>query len=146
MAPSNTVGNSYTFLLGKLGGIAGARFAQRLAEFGIKPRHCSVLELAEPGRLSQLELAERIGVTPSVVVDMLDELEALDAVRRVPHPDDRRRRVIELTDAGRELREQAGQAAHAVDEELLGPLSAKQRQALIDALGQIGAEHGLGYS
>jgi predicted transcriptional regulator len=27
----------------------------------------------EPGRLSQLELAERIGVTPSVVVDMLDE-------------------------------------------------------------------------
>jgi DNA-binding MarR family transcriptional regulator len=141
-----TVANSYTFLLGKLGGIAAARFSQRLAGLGIKPRHCAVLELAEPGKLSQLELAERIGVTPSVVVDMLDELEALDAIRRVPHPDDRRRRVIELTDAGRRLREQAGLAAHAVDEDLLHGISPRQREALRAALDRIGAEHGLDYA
>jgi Mn-dependent DtxR family transcriptional regulator len=29
-------------------------------------------------------LSRRIGVTPSVVVDMLNELEALGAIRRVP--------------------------------------------------------------
>jgi DNA-binding MarR family transcriptional regulator len=36
-------------------------------------------------------LSRRIGVTPSVVVDMLDELEALGAIRRVPQSADRRR-------------------------------------------------------
>lgn len=146
VADQPAVATSFTFLLGKLGGIAGSRFAERLAGLGIKPRHCAVLELAEPGRLSQFELASRIGVTPSVVVDMLDELEALGAIRRVPQPEDRRRRVIELTETGRKLREQAGQAAHAVDAELLSGLSPSRQEALRAALTQMGSDQGLDYS
>jgi DNA-binding MarR family transcriptional regulator len=146
VANQPAVADSATFLLGKLGGIAASRFAARLADLGIKPRHCAVLELAEPGRLSQLELAGRIGVTPSVVVDMLDELEALGAIRRVPQPDDRRRRVIELTPTGRKLREKAGQAAHAVDAELMRDLSPALKRALRAALTQMGTDNGLDYS
>ena len=144
-AGEQTVAASLTFLLGKLGGIASSRFADKLAAYGIKPRHCAVLELAEPGTLSQLELAGLIGVTPSVVVDMLDELEALGAIRRVPQPADRRRRVVELTGTGRELRRQAGLAAHAVDAELLVELSPQARDTLRAALGRLGSAHGLDY-
>ena len=133
---------SLTFLLGKLGGAASNRFAARLAALGIKPRHCAVLELAGPGKFSQLELAERIGVTPSVVVDMLDELEALGAIRRVPQPEDRRRRFIELTPAGRELGQQAGRAAHAVDAELSRGLDPELAEALRTALTRMGSAQG----
>jgi DNA-binding MarR family transcriptional regulator len=140
------VGGSVTFLLGKLGAIAGARFAEKLAAYGLKPRHCAVLELAGAAALSQLELATRIGVTPSVVVDMLDELEGLGAIRRVPQAGDRRRRVVELTVRGQELRERAGQAAHEVDAELLRDLDPAQREALRSALAQVGAARGLDFS
>jgi DNA-binding MarR family transcriptional regulator len=139
------VGTSVTFLLGKLGGVASSRFAEKLTAWGLKPRHCAVLELAAPGTLSQLELASRIGVTPSVVVDMLDELEALGAIRRVPQPADRRRRVIELTEAGQELRGQAGQAAHSVDAELLHNIAPGVQAALRAALTQIGSDQGFNY-
>jgi DNA-binding MarR family transcriptional regulator len=145
VADQQTVATSCTFLLGKLGAVASSRFAERLAGLGIKPRHCAVLELAEPGRLSQLELASRIGVTPSVVVDMLDELEALGAIRRVPQPEDRRRRVVQLTDAGRKLRDQAGRAAHAVDAELLSGLSPAMAEDLRAALSKMGSGQGLDY-
>jgi DNA-binding MarR family transcriptional regulator len=140
-----TVGGSLTFLLGKLGGVAANRFAERLAALGLRPRHCAVLELAGAVPLSQLELATRIGVTPSVVVDMLDELEALDAIRRVPQESDRRRRIIELTPTGRELRRQAGEAAHQVDAELLSGIDPRRRAELRSALAELGAAQGLDY-
>lgn len=140
-----TVAGSLTFLLGKLGGVAGARFAGKLAAYGLKPRHCAVLELAGSAPLSQLELAGRIGVTPSVVVDMLDELESLGAIRRVPQAGDRRRRIIELTAAGHKLREQAGRAAHEVDGELVRGVDPALQAALRSALAQIGSAYGLDY-
>jgi DNA-binding MarR family transcriptional regulator len=105
-----------------------------------------VLELAGTAARTQLELATMIGVTPSVVVDMLDELERLDAVERVPQPGDRRRRVVELTPAGRQLAARAAAAAHAVDEELLGVLTPDLRAAFRAALEQVGAAEGFSYS
>ena len=141
-----TVAGSLTFLLGKVGGTARARFAAKLAPYGLKPRHCAVLELAGAAARTQLELATLIGVTPSVVVDMLDELEQLDAIQRVPQPGDRRRRVVELTPAGRRLAARAGTAAHEVDEELLGELAPDLRAAFRAALEQVGAAEGLDYS
>jgi DNA-binding MarR family transcriptional regulator len=129
-----------TFLLGKLGTLAASRFAARLAPRGLTPRHCSVLEFAAAQPLSQLDLAERIGVTPSVVVDMLDELESLGAVRRVPDPADRRRRLVELTPEGDTLRQFAARAAHEVDAELFDPIPSAVRRSLTE----LGARHGLG--
>jgi DNA-binding MarR family transcriptional regulator len=141
-----TVAGSLTFLLGKVGGTARTRFALKLAPYGLKPRHCAVLELAGTAARTQLELATMIGVTPSVVVDMLDELERLDAVERVPQPGDRRRRVVELTPAGRQLAARAAAAAHEVDEELLGELTPDLRAAFRAGLEQVGAAEGFSYS
>lgn len=105
-----------------------------------------MLELAGAQPLSQLELASRIGVTPSVVVDMLDELEILGAIRWVQQAGDRRRRIIELTAAGWKLREQAGHAAHTMDAELLRGIDPDLQAALRTALTQIGSAYGLSYT
>src|SRR4051794_33087178 len=79
----DSIRDRIVFLVSKLGQVAAGRFADRLAPLGLRPRHCAVLELLAPAPMTQLQLARGIGVTPSVVVNMLDELEKLGAVRRV---------------------------------------------------------------
>ena len=142
MVAQESVASSATFLLGKLGGIATSRFADRIAEFGLRPRHCGVLEWLGAGSATQLDLARALGVTPSVVVDMLDELEALDAVRRNRDPADRRRQIVELTPAGRTLITRAAAAAREVDAELLGRVPVDRRADLVVTLRQLAEENG----
>jgi len=136
---TNTVG----FLLGKLGQQANGQFADRLAPLGLRPRHCAVLELLSGGPRAQLELAKAVGVTASVVVDMLDELEELDAVRRVRDTADRRRQLIELTPTGQELRHQTLSLARQNDEELLSAIDPAEVTALRQTLGRIAVAAGL---
>ncbi|MCW2939303.1 MAG: putative MarR family transcriptional regulator [Actinomycetia bacterium] len=131
------------FQLSKLGQLSTALFAARLAPLGLRPRHCAVLELLRGGPLAQLELARAIGVTASVVVDMLDELQSLNAVRRVRDTEDRRRQLIELTPTGRDLGRQAFAAATETDAELLSGLDPAQLTALRSVLGAMAAERGL---
>ncbi|WP_163569755.1 MarR family winged helix-turn-helix transcriptional regulator [Fodinicola feengrottensis] len=126
--------------------IATAGFAAELAAVGIKPRHCAVLELARGQALSQLDIAHRVGVTPSVVVDMLDELEDLGAVRRVADPGDRRRRVVELTTKGRSLHRHAVRAAAKADRGLLSGLDDRAQAAVRASMARLGAAHGLDFS
>jgi len=93
--------DSVAFQLAKLGQLATARFVDRLEPLGLRPRHCAVLALLAGPPMSQLELANRIGVTPSVVGEMLDELQAIGAVRRIRDDADRRRQLTKLTVRGR---------------------------------------------
>ncbi|WP_460352195.1 MarR family winged helix-turn-helix transcriptional regulator [Actinoallomurus acanthiterrae] len=143
MTAEDSVTGTVSFVLGKLGQYANTRFAGRLAPLGIRPRHCAVLELLAGGPRAQLELARAIGVTPSVVVDMLDELERLDAVRRVRDAADRRRQLIELTAAGRDLRERTLELARQNDDELLSGLAPSEAAALRRALDRIAGTAGL---
>jgi len=141
MATQEPMTGTATFLLGKLGQLATARFAEQLADAGLRPRHCGLLELLADGPLAQLTIARTMGVTPSVVVDMTDELEHLDAVRRVRDETDRRRQLIELTGTGRKLRRRALAIARDVDAQLLGALSPAEADRLRADLSRLGAAH-----
>jgi DNA-binding MarR family transcriptional regulator len=141
MATQEPMTGTATFLLSKLGQLANSRFGERLTEIGLRPRHCGVLEMLTDGPVSQLTVARGLGVAPSVVVDMTDELERLDAVRRVRDDADRRRQLIELTETGRRLRRQAMRAAAEVDAELLAPLRAADATKLRAVLGRLGETH-----
>jgi DNA-binding MarR family transcriptional regulator len=143
MSPQVSVTDSTAFLLGKLGQMATARFADHLAPLGLRPRHCGVLELLGRGPMTQLDLARNLTVTPSVVVDMLDELEALNAVRRVRDTTDRRRQLVELTPNGRALIRRAARLAHQTDVELLHPLDPTQTEALRNALEHLATSHAI---
>ncbi len=133
--------DSVAFQLAKLGQLATARFVDRLAPLGLRPRHCAVLVLLAGPPMSQLGLANRIGVTPSVVGEMLDELQAIGAVRRIRDNSDRRRQLTELTARGRALSRRASQLAHQIDGELLASCDAQEAVALRDALRQLADAH-----
>ena len=141
MPSQESVTDSLTFLLSKVGQVAAGRFAEQLAPLGLRPRHCAVLELLAAEPHGQLALARTIGVTPSVVVDMLDELEALGAVRRVRDTVDRRRQVIEITDEGRDLSRSAARVAGQVDVDVLGALDPAHLGELRKALARVAAAH-----
>jgi DNA-binding MarR family transcriptional regulator len=56
---------------------------------------------AECGSLSLSQIGERLQVTPATVTSAIDRLEADDLVRRVPHPNDARSTLAEITARGR---------------------------------------------
>jgi DNA-binding MarR family transcriptional regulator len=56
---------------------------------------------AECGSLSLSQIGERLQVTPATVTSAIDRLESDDLVRRVPHPNDARSTLAEITPLGR---------------------------------------------
>ena len=73
-----------------------------LATIGLDPRDYMALALLDSDQpRSQAELAQLLGKAPAIVVDVVDALEALGLARRERDPNDRRRSVVGITDAGR---------------------------------------------
>ncbi len=70
---------------------------------GVRPSHSSVLfYLAErPHRLS--ELSELNRMRPQSMVKLVNELESLGYVERVPDPDDSRAKLIQFTPKGKKV-------------------------------------------
>ncbi|GAA2097214.1 hypothetical protein GCM10009759_27160 [Kitasatospora saccharophila] len=130
------------FNLGTLGALAADRFAARVEELGLKPKHAGLLAALDAGSAaSQQELAARLGVAPSLIVSLADQLQALGAVERLRDPDDRRRQVLTLTPEGRRLLSRCAEAAEAADAELAAGLDPDRRAALAEGLRALGARH-----
>jgi DNA-binding MarR family transcriptional regulator len=106
-----------------------------LAPLGISGREAAVLRaIGGPHPLSQGEIAGRMGVDRTTMVALIDDLEAKELVRRRQDPGDRRRNVVELTDAGRSVVVRADQAAARAEEEFLRPLGADEAERFRESL------------
>jgi DNA-binding MarR family transcriptional regulator len=111
------------------------RVAEALESLGLTPALFGLLNLL--GRMegaNQQELGTAMGVDPSTMVALIDELEAKGLAKRQPHPKDRRARSVVLTAKGRRLRERGRQMASQVEDEVLGGLSAADRKELLRLL------------
>jgi DNA-binding MarR family transcriptional regulator len=115
-------------------GLAGLT-AEALAPFGVSGRELAVLTVLagrEPG--SQQQAAQRLGVDRTTMVGLVDALEHKGLVRRRAHAEDRRRNVIELTEAGRDTLHGAGEASEVAERRFLAPLSVRDAEQLKTAL------------
>ncbi len=63
----------------------------------------TLMRLADEEGVSMGEMARRIGCDPSYATALVDDLDARGLARREPAPDDRRVKIVVLTDAGRSL-------------------------------------------
>jgi homoprotocatechuate degradation regulator HpaR len=76
----------------------------KMREFNVTERQCRVMRvLNDRGAVDASGLAEIGKLHPPSVTRILKELEARDFVARKPDPEDRRRTVVMLTPAGKEL-------------------------------------------
>jgi len=106
-----------------------------LTPLGLRPRHLIALTmLREVGGCSQQTLAGRLEMDGTNIVGLLNDLEKIGLVERRRSPEDRRRHVVELTDAGNECLVKAEFALAAVEDEVLGALDGEQREALYELL------------
>jgi DNA-binding MarR family transcriptional regulator len=127
------------FLLSRASGVVVRATNAALAEHGLRVRPYSVLALAaeSEGGLTQRELGGTLGLDPSQVVLLVDDLVERGLVERQSSPADRRTRLVVATAAGRRVREAAGQAADAALEEPLGLLGEAERDRLRDMLTRV---------
>ena len=131
MAAADPVLTSPGYLLLKAGTHFHTIIDEALAALDLTGRQFLVLTFAG-GRdaLSQSELSTRLNLDPTIVVGLIDGLEARGAIRRERDPADRRRSLLELTAAGRRLHTKAASAVETAEREFLGPLSAGDRKDL----------------
>jgi DNA-binding MarR family transcriptional regulator len=78
------------------------------------------------GPADQRELCCAFGVTPPTLTALIDSAEERGWIRRIPHPDDRRRRRIELTDAGAEAIAAVPHLGREVDEAMTEGFSERE--------------------
>jgi DNA-binding MarR family transcriptional regulator len=129
-----------SLMLTQLGQASLHSVRQALAAHGLKPRQLRVLDLlADRGGLGQRELGEVMAIDHSVLVQMLNPLEADGLVKRERNPQDRRRHVVTITMAGQRRLAAAQQTFHDVEAAFLAPLTDDQRaqlHSLLDILRQ----------
>jgi DNA-binding MarR family transcriptional regulator len=115
----------------RLGGLT----AEVLAPFGVTGRQVAVLiAIDDRVPLSQQEVARRLGVDRTTMVDLVDELEAKGLVQRRQDRADRRRNVVALTPAGTAALEGASRATRDAEQRFLAALSGAQAAAFREAL------------
>jgi DNA-binding MarR family transcriptional regulator len=93
--------------------------------------------------LSQQELSATLGIHPSRLVAILDNLEKRGFVERRAHPDDRRLYSLHLTADGGEALGKIGRVAREHQEALLSSLSKEEREMLGALLLKIADQQGL---
>jgi DNA-binding MarR family transcriptional regulator len=86
---------------------------------------------------TQLALAAAIGHDKTRLIAVLDALERDGLLTREPDPRDRRARLVRITPAGAERHASAVAAIRAMEDELLGALSADERETLLAVLPRL---------
>jgi DNA-binding MarR family transcriptional regulator len=104
-----TPNESITYLLQKAAKQALARLEADLADLDLNARQFLLLALVEHEHFSQQALAHKLGLDPTAVVKLVDQLEARGVVQRTRFADDRRQHRLTLTPSGRELFLQAAE-------------------------------------
>ncbi|HEV8249635.1 MAG TPA: MarR family transcriptional regulator [Gaiellaceae bacterium] len=118
-------------LLALVGQHAMRRLRAAHIEHKLSPRQFHLLGLLhDRGAMTQRELGTLMDVDPSILVTLLNPLEAGGYLSRERDPTDRRRHVVTLTPAGRRQLDRAAQAQRDAEAELFAALTDTQRDQL----------------
>jgi DNA-binding MarR family transcriptional regulator len=124
--------------LAHTGRVVGRGLTAALSPLDLDLRHYRVLAaVANRCGCSQRSLTDELGIPPSRVVAILDNLEERGAIRRAPSPADRRAHALTLTPEGRALLADASAAVARCDARLVGGLDDTEHHALARFLARI---------
>ena len=103
-------------------------------QYQLSPSARQVLAVVE-GAGQPLEpsvIAERLLITTGSMTSLLDTLEKRGLIRRLPHPDDRRKLLVDITPDAQEIVDELLPSLHARERELMSAAltTSEQRQLL----------------
>jgi DNA-binding MarR family transcriptional regulator len=129
-------------LLHHLARLSRVRAESALAPLGLRPRHLLTLTvLRDHGGATQQALATTLQIDRTNLVGLLNELESAGLIVRRRTDEDRRRHVVDLTDAGGQKLSEAECALAAAEDDVFSALDAEQREMLYQLLQQATAGH-----
>jgi DNA-binding MarR family transcriptional regulator len=136
--------DAVAFLLSQLGAHATALFSERIASLDLTPPQVGFLRLVgcEAGS-SQQAIAGRLGIAPSRLVPLIDDMEARGLVERRRDPQDRRNHALYLTAEAGRLMGELNRIAIAHEEAVCVGLDAKECRQLAALLQKVAANQGL---
>jgi DNA-binding MarR family transcriptional regulator len=112
--------------LSRIGPLLGRRQEAVFSRFGVNRGEVGALSALRvagpPHRLSPTRLGRGLMLSSAGVTSRIDRLERRGLVRRLPDPDDRRGVIVELTDEGAKLVDEAVIAVAESDRQLLARL------------------------
>jgi DNA-binding MarR family transcriptional regulator len=132
------------FLLAQIGAHGARRFGERIKVIDLAPPHAGILRLIHSmSDCSQKELAERLGILPSRMVILIDELGAKGLVERRRSTLDRRNYALVMTKQGTKVFRQLSVLAAQHEADLCSALSAEEKALLVKLCAKIAAQQGL---
>ena len=102
-----------------------------------------LVRLAQNNGRSQQAIAELMGVNPTRMVFLTDELEKLGLVERRRNPADRRSHALYLTEAGTAMLARVREVTRAHEAAITAGLSAAERGQLTALLQHLARDQGL---
>src|ERR1700704_3082210 len=111
------------------------RTAETLNSIGLTPALFALLNVlgAREGTIQQ-QLSTDMGIDPSAMVKLINELEAAGLAERRRRPNDRRAWEVVITAKGRRTHEGARRLAAQAEDEVLGGLTVTDRRQLLTLL------------
>jgi len=123
-----------TARLSRIGPLLARRQEEVFGRFGLSRGEVGALSALRisgpPYRLSPTRLAKGLMLSSAGITSRIDRLERRRLVRRLDDPDDRRGVIIELTDEGREVVDEAVAALAISDRQLLERLDPQEVEQL----------------
>lgn len=112
-------------------------FRRRIAHLDLTPDQYTALRILaerEPHGITQAELTVLMASDPNTIASLALRMEKADLIRRLPHPEDRRARLIVLQPAGNERFRQARRAALRLQREILEAVKPNRRKSFLREL------------
>lgn len=117
-------------------------FRRQVEQSILSPRALSVLTLIiETPRLTQSEVARRLGIERSGLVAIIDDLEGRGLAERAAVPGDRRSQALIATAQGCKLHARTMERVHAHEQDLLSPLDPAEQAQFLALLRKFRAAH-----
>jgi DNA-binding MarR family transcriptional regulator len=83
-------------------------------------------------------IAERLLVTTGTMTSLLDTLERRELIRRLPHPDDRRKLLVDITPAAQEIVDELLPSLHARERDVVtAALSTMEQRQLLGLVAKL---------
>jgi DNA-binding MarR family transcriptional regulator len=82
-------------------------------------------------------ITDRLLITSGTMTSLLDTLERRGLIRRVPHPSDRRKLLIDITDAARSILDRMLPRIHGASRDAFAVLSEEECETLVGLLERV---------
>lgn len=98
------------------------------------PQFSLLMQMHYKGACGMSEVSERFEITPAAASQLVDKLVQNGFIQREEDPQDRRAKLLNLTDKGRELIQQGMEERYRWVNDLAGRLSPEERAKISEAL------------